>query len=366
MFLIKLFLKFQNRLSSLLKTAEDLHIKGLAEVSWRSDSGPNDVGNNSGHVSPGAPGVEAVLREGDSEESPVPNKRRRGRPPLDDAPSGHDVFTPKITCITGNVIISTTPSTNPNNPSQNETLATPPDDQQIAQQVADHELAFANALKAAVNLSIISRKFGTNESPTLALANHIVGAYQAGIKKGQSLSSNEVSRNSGFDANMPVLKAALQKGPANVENTRPIDGENPGPSNPETDGINSGPNLRPIERLQQLQNLNNHSEVSGSPTKTGNGSLSKAVVIDQQQQQQNVNIQPLVLNIKTVGSINASSFESGPSSSNATTQIVAPQQQPNFNNRTSTDFGGISGSPNDGTKNPRRRVIGFKSWDFVW
>lgn len=90
----------------MLKTAEDLHIKGLAEVSWRNDGGPNDAGNNGGHVSPGAgPGVEAVLREGDPEDTPIPNKRRRGRPPLDDAPSGHDVFTPKISCITGNVCI---------------------------------------------------------------------------------------------------------------------------------------------------------------------------------------------------------------------------------------------------------------------
>ncbi|XP_043271143.1 uncharacterized protein [Venturia canescens] len=90
------------RLSSLLKTAEDLHIKGLAEVSWRSDSVQNDI-NNSGH-SPGAgtPGVEAVLREGDVDEPPPPKQRRRGRPPLDDPPSAHDVFTPKITCFTGN------------------------------------------------------------------------------------------------------------------------------------------------------------------------------------------------------------------------------------------------------------------------
>ncbi|KAK2585979.1 hypothetical protein KPH14_010553 [Odynerus spinipes] len=90
------------RLSSLLKTAEDLHIKGLAEVSWRSDSTQNDL-SNSGH-SPGAatPGVETVLREGDSDEPQPPKQRRRGRPPLDDTPSTHDVFTPKITCITGN------------------------------------------------------------------------------------------------------------------------------------------------------------------------------------------------------------------------------------------------------------------------
>lgn len=93
----------QTRLSSLLKTAEDLHIKGLAEVSWRSDSTQNDL-NNTGH-SPGAatPGVEAVLGREGEDEPPPPKQRRRGRPPLDDPPSAHDVFTPKITCITGNV-----------------------------------------------------------------------------------------------------------------------------------------------------------------------------------------------------------------------------------------------------------------------
>lgn len=86
-----------------MKTAEDLHIKGLAEVSWRNDTAPNDL-NNTGH-SPGAatPGVETVLREGETEDPPAPKQRRRGRPPLDDPPSAHDVFTPKITCITGNV-----------------------------------------------------------------------------------------------------------------------------------------------------------------------------------------------------------------------------------------------------------------------
>ncbi|XP_034181126.2 uncharacterized protein LOC117604775 [Osmia lignaria lignaria] len=92
----------KTRLSSLLKTAEDLHIKGLAEVSWRNDSTQNEM-SNSGH-SPGAatPGVETVLREGDAVEPPPPKQKRRGRPPLDDPPSVHDVFTPKITCITGN------------------------------------------------------------------------------------------------------------------------------------------------------------------------------------------------------------------------------------------------------------------------
>ncbi|XP_011502448.1 PREDICTED: uncharacterized protein LOC105365882 isoform X2 [Ceratosolen solmsi marchali] len=92
------------RLSSLLKTAEDLHIKGLAEVSWRSDSAHNEMSNSGHSPCSGPPGVETVLREGiDTDEPPPPKQRRRGRPPLDDPPSAHDVFTPKITCITGNV-----------------------------------------------------------------------------------------------------------------------------------------------------------------------------------------------------------------------------------------------------------------------
>lgn len=93
----------QTRLSSLLKTAEDLHIKGLAEVSWRSDSAQNDVANSGHSPASATPGVETVLREGDGDDQPMPKQRRRGRPPLDDPPSAHDVFTPKITCITGNV-----------------------------------------------------------------------------------------------------------------------------------------------------------------------------------------------------------------------------------------------------------------------
>ncbi|XP_014235207.1 uncharacterized protein LOC106657979 [Trichogramma pretiosum] len=96
-----------SRLSSLLKTAEDLHIKGLAEVSWRNDAGINEL-TNSGHHSPGSggtPGVETVLREGTEEpEHPTPPKqRRRGRPPLDDTPSVHDVFTPKLPSLSGQV-----------------------------------------------------------------------------------------------------------------------------------------------------------------------------------------------------------------------------------------------------------------------
>ncbi|CAB0041526.1 unnamed protein product [Trichogramma brassicae] len=95
----------KSRLSSLLKTAEDLHIKGLAEVSWRNDAGINEL-TNSGHHSPGSggtPGVETVLREGTEEpEHPTPPKqRRRGRPPLDDTPSVHDVFTPKLPSLSG-------------------------------------------------------------------------------------------------------------------------------------------------------------------------------------------------------------------------------------------------------------------------
>ncbi|XP_015185049.1 PREDICTED: uncharacterized protein LOC107070974 [Polistes dominula] len=89
------------RLSSLLKTAEDLHIKGLAEVSWRSDSSQNDV-NNTGPAATTPPRVETVLREVETEEPLPPKQRRRGRPPLDETPTPPDPFIPKITCITGN------------------------------------------------------------------------------------------------------------------------------------------------------------------------------------------------------------------------------------------------------------------------
>ncbi|XP_011859134.1 PREDICTED: uncharacterized protein LOC105556651 [Vollenhovia emeryi] len=81
------------RLSSLLKIAKDLDIKGFAELSSCSVSRQNDL--NTGHSpSTGTPGVETVLQKGKDKTQPTPNKRRRDSPPLDDLPSTQNVLTP--------------------------------------------------------------------------------------------------------------------------------------------------------------------------------------------------------------------------------------------------------------------------------
>lgn len=77
-----------------MKTAEELRIKGLAEVSWRDDECNNGEGNNTNGVQSALPHVSTVM---DSPKSEQPNKRRRGRPPIDDY---DQTFTaPKITKI---------------------------------------------------------------------------------------------------------------------------------------------------------------------------------------------------------------------------------------------------------------------------
>lgn len=101
----------QNNLASLLKTAEELRIKGLAEVSWRDDevdeSENNDSNNNvtetsnsafmgntpattstNGPSITGANGKVPFLAPSTSpgDYSSV-NRKKRGRPPLDDPPS---------------------------------------------------------------------------------------------------------------------------------------------------------------------------------------------------------------------------------------------------------------------------------------
>lgn len=87
---------FQCHLATLLKTAEELRIKGLAEVSWRDDECNNGDGGTNG-VQSALPHVSTVM---DSPKSEQPNKRRRGRPPIDDY---DQTFTaPKITKICGN------------------------------------------------------------------------------------------------------------------------------------------------------------------------------------------------------------------------------------------------------------------------
>ncbi|KAF5299500.1 hypothetical protein FQR65_LT01083 [Abscondita terminalis] len=82
-------------LATLLKTAEELRIKGLAEVSWRDDESNNDTNMNG--VQSALPHVSTVM---DSPKSEPPNKRKRGRPPIDDYEQ--TFTTPKITSVTGN------------------------------------------------------------------------------------------------------------------------------------------------------------------------------------------------------------------------------------------------------------------------
>jgi hypothetical protein len=113
----------QSNLASLLKTAEDLRIKGLAEVSWREDECNNnsDEANNEteSNASPSHQQhlqqlhqLQQMHQKQQNRDSPVPNlpllapittahskengssfhqihqlplgKKRRGRPPLDD------------------------------------------------------------------------------------------------------------------------------------------------------------------------------------------------------------------------------------------------------------------------------------------
>lgn len=67
----------QCHLATLLKTAEELRIKGLAEVSWRDDDGSEGVNG----VQSALPHVSTVMG---SPKNEMPVKRKRGRPPIDD------------------------------------------------------------------------------------------------------------------------------------------------------------------------------------------------------------------------------------------------------------------------------------------
>ena len=81
----------------MLKTAEDLRIKGLAEVSWRQEGQPAPAPSEDGMncVDPQVSHVESV---GNGTELEPPLKRRRGRPPMEsNAPS----FSPKVTSVMG-------------------------------------------------------------------------------------------------------------------------------------------------------------------------------------------------------------------------------------------------------------------------
>ena len=81
----------------MLKTAEDLRIKGLAEVSWRQEgqSAPPPSEDGMNCVDPQVSHVESV---GNGTELEPPLKRRRGRPPME---SNASSFSPKVTSVTG-------------------------------------------------------------------------------------------------------------------------------------------------------------------------------------------------------------------------------------------------------------------------
>lgn len=107
--LLKLWIYVQNNLASLLKTAEELRIKGLAEVSWRDDEvddGENNDSNNNvtetlnSSFMGNTPATTSSITGTNGKvpflaPSPSPgdyssvNRKKRGRPPLDDSPTAN-------------------------------------------------------------------------------------------------------------------------------------------------------------------------------------------------------------------------------------------------------------------------------------
>lgn len=89
-------------MATLLKTAEELRIKGLAEVSWREEC--NNEANTNGIQSSVLPQVSTVMDSPRSTDQT--NKRKRGRPPIDDneqiSQPVQPAFIPKIVSVTGN------------------------------------------------------------------------------------------------------------------------------------------------------------------------------------------------------------------------------------------------------------------------
>lgn len=109
----------QNNLASLLKTAEELRIKGLAEVSWRDDESENAENNdnnnnvtetttnnyrplspapiplNSNHISGGSKGfdnkenlvktIPFLAPLSSPKDLSSLSRKKRGRPPLDES-----------------------------------------------------------------------------------------------------------------------------------------------------------------------------------------------------------------------------------------------------------------------------------------
>ncbi|PNF30959.1 hypothetical protein B7P43_G02081 [Cryptotermes secundus] len=86
-----------SHLASLLKTAEDLRIKGLAEVSWRQEGQPAPPSNED-EINCVDPQVSRVESIGNNSDLEPPLKRRRGRPPLETNVSS---FSPKVASVTG-------------------------------------------------------------------------------------------------------------------------------------------------------------------------------------------------------------------------------------------------------------------------
>lgn len=98
----------QSNLASLLKTAEELRIKGLAEVSWRDDDVDDNENNDSNNnvtessphiINPALPATTTTAASSTSNGKVVPflapstspgdayssvNRKKRGRPPLDE------------------------------------------------------------------------------------------------------------------------------------------------------------------------------------------------------------------------------------------------------------------------------------------
>lgn len=83
-----------------MKTAEELRIKGLAEVSWRDEEQqPGNSDANSNGVQNAIPQVQAVMETPNTKFETSSSKRKRGRPPIDDYDQAFT--TPKILNVTG-------------------------------------------------------------------------------------------------------------------------------------------------------------------------------------------------------------------------------------------------------------------------
>lgn len=93
---LKILFSFQCHLATLLKTAEELRIKGLAEVSWRDEDGNSNQESNQNGIQTSALSQVSTVME--SPKSEPPNKKKRGRPPIDDyeASSVSNYSTPKL------------------------------------------------------------------------------------------------------------------------------------------------------------------------------------------------------------------------------------------------------------------------------